>query len=303
MDPPRSPSRSDSDKSYAVLALFALALLWGYNWVQMKVGVQYASPFVFAALRTTLGGLSLFVPMLCLRRPLLPKAVSGTLLLGLLQSAGVYGFSTWALVSGGAGKTAILVYTMPFWTLILAWWLLGERVQRLQWVAIALSVGGLLLILEPLNLNGTIASKILALLAGLSWAGGAIVAKRLRQAVQLDLLSLTAWQTLFGAIPLILVAVAVPSAPIVWSPEFVIALVYNIIPGTAIAMLLWLYILSRLPASIAGLGTLMNPVVGVFAAWLQLGEKPGLLEAIGIALILVALGCNSIQAIKPQPQT
>lgn len=293
--------KQDSARGYAVWALFFLAVIWGYNWVQMKIAVEYASPFTFAALRMIFGSASLFAAMLWLRKPLWPKEISGTFWLGVLQSAGVYGLSSWALVSGGAGKTAVLVYTMPFWTLIFAWLMLGERLQRLQWGAIALSVAGLILILDPLNLRGTVLSNGLAILAGISWAAGAIVAKRLRQSVELDLLSLTTWQTVFGALPLIVVAIAVPSDPIVWSPEFIGALIYNVIPGTAIAMLLWLYILNHLSASTAGLGTLMNPVVGVFAAWLQLGERPLLMEAAGIVLILVALALNSLQAVKPQP--
>jgi len=37
--------------------------------------------------------------------------------------------------------------------------------------------------------------------------------------------------------------------------------------------LLWLYVLNRLSAGTAGLGVLLNPVIGVLAAWIQLGEK------------------------------
>ena len=201
----------------AIAALLVLAVLWGYNWVQMKIAVQYASPFVFAGLRIVLGAASLLLSLALLRKPIVPKEIPGTLLTGLLQISGMYGFATWALVSGGAGKTAVLVYVMPFWVLILAWLFLGERVKGMQWVAIAISVCGLLFILEPTNLNGTILSRVLALLSGLSWAGGVIVAKKLRQTVELDLLSFTAWQTVFGAIPLVLAAVLVPSTPIVWS--------------------------------------------------------------------------------------
>lgn len=282
----------------AIAALLVLALLWGYNWVQMKIAVQYASPFVFAGLRIVLGAASLLLSLALLRKPIVPKEIPGTLLTGLLQISGMYGFATWALVSGGAGKTAVLVYVMPFWVLILAWLFLGERVKGMQWVAIAISVCGLLFILEPTNLNGTILSKVLALLSGLSWAGGVIVAKKLRQTVELDLLSFTAWQTVFGAIPLVLAAVLVPSTPIVWSTPFIIALIYAVIPGTAIATLLWLYVLNCLPAGIAGLGLLMNPVIGVLAAWAQLGEQPGLMEVIGMGLIAIALLLNTMQAMR-----
>jgi len=284
----------------AIAALLVLAVLWGYNWVQMKIAVQYASPFVFAGLRIVLGAASLLLSLALLRKPIVPKEIPGTLLTGLLQISGMYGFATWALVSGGAGKTAVLVYVMPFWVLILAWLFLGERVKGMQWVAIAISVCGLLFILEPTNLNGTILSKVLALLSGLSWAGGVIVAKKLRQTVELDLLSFTAWQTVFGAIPLVLAAVLVPSTPIVWSTPFIIALIYAVIPGTAIATLLWLYVLNCLPAGIAGLGLLMNPVVGVLAAWAQLGEQPGFMEVIGMGLIAIALLLNTLQAMQSQ---
>lgn len=288
------------NRSTAIAALLVLALLWGYNWVQMKIAVQYASPFVFAGLRIVLGAASLLLSLALLRKPIVPKEIPGTLLTGLLQISGMYGFATWALVSGGAGKTAVLVYIMPFWVLILAWLFLGERVKGMQWVAIAISVCGLLFILEPTNLNGTILSKVLALLSGLSWAGGVIVAKKLRQTVELDLLSFTAWQTVFGAIPLVLAAVLVPSTPIVWSTPFIIALIYAVIPGTAIATLLWLYVLNCLPAGIAGLGLLMNPVVGVLAAWAQLGEQPGFMEVIGMGLIAIALLLNTLQAMQSQ---
>lgn len=285
----------------AVFALAGIALIWGYNWVQMKIAVQYAPPFTFATLRTVLGGVSLLIAMVALRKPLLPKEVPGTFLLGMFQTAGMYGLAMWALVSGGAGKTAVLVYTMPFWVLILAWLLLGERVRGFQWGAIGLSLVGLLLILEPHNLQGTIASKGLALLSGISWAGGAIVAKKLQKTVELDLLSVTAWQTLFGGIPLIVVMLSLPAQPIEWSPAFIGALLYNVIPGTAIAQLLWLYVLNNLPAGTAGLGTLMNPVLGVLFASAQLGERPTTPELAGMALIASGLVLVSLQSLRQSP--
>ncbi len=282
----------------AIAALLLLAVLWGCNWVQMKVAVQYSPPFVFAALRIALGALSLFLAMLWLRKPILPGEIRGTVFSGLLQIAGVYGLAMAALVSGGAGKTSVLVYMMPFWTVLLAWIFLQERVRGMQWLAIGLSFCGLIFILEPTNLDGTWLSKVLAILAGMSWGAGAIVAKRLRQTVELDLLSFTAWQMLFAAIPLTLIALVVPHGAIAWTPEFIFALVYNVLPGTAIATLLWLYVLNQLPAGTAGLGLLLNPVIAVFAAWIQLGEKPGLAEAIGMTLIAIALALNAIQAMQ-----
>ncbi|HET6655003.1 MAG TPA: DMT family transporter, partial [Gammaproteobacteria bacterium] len=79
-----------------------------------------------------------------------------------------------------------------------------------------------------------------------------------------------------------------------WSGYFIGALVYNALGATMIAWLLWLYILQRLPATISGLSSLIVPIIGVAAAWLQLGEQPNQAEGIGIILILVALGLLSL---------
>jgi drug/metabolite transporter (DMT)-like permease len=282
----------------AIWALLLLAAIWGYNWIQMKIAVQYASPFQFSAWRVALGGLALLAAMVWLRKPLRPKAIPETCLIGLLQTAGMYGLASWALVSGGAGKTSVLAYTMPFWTILFAWLLLGERVRGLQWWAIGLGLVGLLLILEPQQLGGTIGSKLLAILAGMSWAGGAVVTKRLRQRTQVDLVSLTTWQTVFAAVPLIAVVLLLPAEPIVWSTPFLIALAYNVIPGTAVAALLWMFVLDQLPAGTAGLGVLLNPAVAVLAAWLQLGEQPSSVETVGMVVLALALILNAVQAMR-----
>jgi drug/metabolite transporter (DMT)-like permease len=152
--------------------------------------------------------------------------------------------------------------------------------------------------LDPLNLKGTILSSALAILAGLSWAGGSI-AKKLQQKTKVDLLSLTTWQTLFGAIPLLIVMLLLPASTIEWSPAFIGALVYNVVPATAIPSVLWLYVLSRLSAGMSGLGMLLTPVLGVAFASLQLNEQPQVSELVGMALIigaLVLLSVNSLRA-------
>jgi drug/metabolite transporter (DMT)-like permease len=290
----------EHSKVSAILALIGLAIVWGYNWVVMKIAVRDAPPFDFAAMRTFCGAMSLFLVMMVLRRPLKPKAIPETALFGVLQVTGTIGLISWALVSGGAGKTAVLNYTMPFWGLLFAWFFLGETVKSRQWGSIGMALGGLVCILMPFSLSSDLLSKGLAITAGITWAISSIVAKRLQKRETVDLLSFTAWQMLFGSLPLIAIAIVLPSPPIQWTGSFITALLYNIIPGSAIAWLLWLHALNRLSAGVAGLGTLAVPVVGVLAAWLQLGEQPSLIEAIGMSLIAIALLLNSLSAVQPQ---
>lgn len=286
-----------------MIALIALAIIWGYNWVVMKIAVRDAPPFDFAAIRTFFGGLSLLLIMMALRKPLKPQAIVGTILCGVLQTSGVVGLITWALVSGGAGKTAVLNYTMPFWALILAWVFLNERLRGVQWLSVGLGLVGLGFVLMPLSLDGDLLSEALAIFAGISWAFSAIVLKKLNQDAEFDLLSFTTWQMLFGSVPLIVVAIALPTPPIQWTPSFIAALLYNILPGSAIAWLLWFYALNQLPTGVASLGTLAIPVVGVIAAWIQLNEVPSMTEWVGIILILVALILNSIPQQKEARDT
>lgn len=279
-------------------ALFLLSLIWGYNWVVMKEVMRYVDPFDFTAMRTLLGAGALFAVLVLTRRPLRPVALKGTLGLGLLQTAAFTALIQWALVGGGAGKTAVLVYTMPFWLLPLARLFLGERVRGAQWLAVGLALVGLVFIIEPWSARGDLPHTLLAVAAGLVWAVSAVWAKRLRAAVELDLLSLTAWQMLLGALALCVLAWILPSEPPRITPYFIGALVYNALFATGLAWLLWLYILDRLPAGLAGLSSLAVPAVGVLSGWVELGERPTLHETLGMVCIAVALGGISLLAMR-----
>ncbi len=156
-----------------------------------------------------------------------------------------------------------------------------------------LALAGLLLVLSPWQLQGTL-SSVLAVCGAVCWAASAVVVKRLQAKRHVDLLSLTTWQMLFGSLPLVALALLLPQQGPEWTGVFVLTLAYNVILGNAVAWLLWLYGLRRLPAGAAGLGTLLTPVIGVVAAWLQLGERPDVWEAAGMALIVGALAVVTV---------
>jgi drug/metabolite transporter (DMT)-like permease len=274
----------------AFAALFLLTLIWGYNWVVMKTAVQYASPFQFAALRTFLGAIMLFLVLVLTKRPLALKEFPTMLALGLLQTCGFTGLLIWALVSGGAGKTAVLSYTMPFWVMLFAWPMLGEKVQGWQWLAVVFALFGIVLIFDPLHIKGDGFSMFLALCSGISWAISAIVSKKLHQRrPELDLLNITAWPTLLGSIPIIILALILPAPPIQWTQTFWLTIIYSIFLSGSLAWVLWLYALQRLPAGVASMASMLAPVIGVTAAWIQLNERPSNIEFAGMFSIALAL--------------
>jgi len=172
--------------------------------------------------------------------------------------------------------------------LLMAWVVLGEKLRGFQWVAVGLALAGLVLILSPWRLEGK-TSDFLAVGGALFWAASAVYAKILRKRHEVDLLSLTAWQMLLGSIPLIIIAVTTWKTSPEWTGTFIAALLYVAIFGNALAWILWLYILNAFRAGTAGLATLLTPVIGISSAWIQLGERPGLFEGLGMIAIVGAL--------------
>jgi len=279
------------------LALAFLSMIWGYNWVVMKEGLRFCDPFVFAAIRVSLAAVFLFAILVWSKRSIRPRQVKLTILLGLLSTTFGLGLPMWALVSGGAGKTAILLYTMPFWVILLAWPILGEKMRGLEWLAVILAFTGLALMMDFHAVGVKLWSSIIAVVSGIAWAGSAIVTRIMRRSRKFDLLSVTTWQMIYGAGPLIIISLILPAPPIQWTPVFVVAMIYNVIFTSVIAFLLWFYILERVPAGMATMGTLATPVIAIVAAALQLGEIPSLRETAGIILILSGIGFLSAIAI------
>ena len=282
-------SSSQGGRWRLATALIVLSLAWGYTWVLAKQGLAYAPPFAFAAQRCVGGALALFLALKLLGRPLHLVAPGKTLGIALVNVAAFLTFQTWALVEGGAGKTAVLNYTMPIWTLLMAWPFLGERIRGVQWLAAACALAGLTLIIGPWSMQASLLSKLLGLMAAVSWAIGTILIKRLQSRCKVDLISLTAWQLLMGAVPLVLLAVVVPDRSTVWSAPYIGILAFTSIVSTALCWWLWIYILDRAPAWEASLSVLGTPVVALLSSRLLLGEEFRVIEVLGMLMIGVGL--------------
>lgn len=280
---------SRASERAAWIALPVLTVIWSLNWTVMKWALEFCGPFTFSAMRYVAATVVLFA-LMALRResfampPLLP-----TIVIGLMQTTAFQALVQWALVGGGAGKTALLAYTMPFWMVPLAWMWLREKPRAVQWACIAVAAIGLLFVIEPWHALGSVASTVLALAGGLAWAIGTVVSKRVFQRSRVGPLQLTAWQMLFGTVVLVAIALLVPERTVVWAPGLVGALAYNALLSSGIAWAMWLLIVQRLPTQVAGLTSLLVPIAGVLFAWGLLHERPDTAEWIGIGLIGTAL--------------
>jgi len=270
-----------------VAALVALVLVWGYSWVAMKIGLRYAHPFDFAALRVGIGALLLFAVVAARGRGLGLPSYRMVIVLGTVQVALFVVLSQFALMRAGPGKTSVLVFTMPFWMLIFARYFLHERMQGAQWIAVALAVVGLTLIVAPWELT-SLEGSLYAVAAGAVWAIAAVLSKK--WPTRADLLLFTAWQLLVGTLWLSALAWLHPHPPVRWTTEFVLALAFSTVLATAIGWWLWTYVLAHSSAGMAGINSLGIPVVAVGSSAIQLGERPPALELVGMITIAAALG-------------
>jgi len=272
-----------------VPAIGALWLIWSYNWIVVKEGLQFSGPFDFSALRCIFGSAVMFAVLKLSGKSLAPPPLGRCFLLGLFQTTGFLCFSSWALVEGAVGKSAVLIYTFPFWTLLFARIALGERIRGLQWLGVTLAAIGLLLLLEPWNAAGNQFSRVLAVLSGVSWAISTIVAKHWRSRDDFDLLRVTTWQLLLGGMVCSAIAVAVPARPVVWNGYFFLLIAASGIIATALGWMLWLHILQRLTAGVAGLGMMAVPALGVLFSRLHYGETFDRIEIAGMLMLAISL--------------
>ncbi|MGA9341348.1 MAG: EamA family transporter [Rhodanobacteraceae bacterium] len=273
----------------ALVALVVLTLIWSYNWIVMKQVLRYAGPFDFAALRYVFGTVVLFLVLVLRRESLAPPPLVQTALIGLAQTTGFQALVQLALVHGGAGKTALLAFTMPFWSVLLAWLLIAEKPSRRQGLSLVVAFAGLVLILEPWRGLGSAQSSALAIGGGACWAIGVVLSKRLFLRGGVTVLSLTAWQMLVGTLALVAIAIVAHEPAVQWSHYFIGALIYNGVLSSGLAWLMWSFIIERLPTPIASLSSLSIPICGVLLAWLLLGERPSWFERGGILLVAAAL--------------
>ena len=285
----------------ALWLLAVLTLVWGTNWPLFAYAVQEVSVWTFRAFALLAAGLTLLAVAHWRALPLaVPRTDLPTLLWASLAYLMVWNVaSAYAAVMLPSGQAAILGFTMPLWVALIAWAAWGQRPARRVGWALVLGAAAVGLLLWRALPTGTQvpAGFALGLLAGLGWAAGTMILKR--RPLTTPLLVATGWQLLMAGVPITLVALAtgeglreghwfVPS----WSSLLAIAYI-TWVPMT-VGNLAWFSIVGLLPAQIAGLSSVLVPVVAMLSgAWLRsepLGPVEGAAMACSAAALWLALG-------------
>jgi drug/metabolite transporter (DMT)-like permease len=268
----------------------------------MKIALDEIPPLSMRTLSAAFGSLTLLVICLVTRRSLrIPtaKAFGHLCAMSILNIVNFSLLSAFAQIAAATSRVAILVYTMPIWTVLLAWIVLGERPNRMQATAMILCVCGLSILVYPLTRTGVPMGLLLAFAASLSWAAGTVYVKWAR--LEADPTGIAAWQLTiaFFVIGACLLAFDGRLNLDRADAGALLATAFAGITGSGIAYAMWFAIVRRVPAATASLSLLGIPVVGVVSTLLILGERLTTTDAIGFALILAASACVLLTS---QPQ-
>jgi drug/metabolite transporter (DMT)-like permease len=280
--------------AYATLAL--LTLVWGFNWIVMKLALASAHPVVLNLQRTWLAVAVLFAALVVQRKPLMPTSWTAIAVTGFFQTTINFGATTMAVAGGGAGRSSVLVFTMPFWTLLIAWIALGERVRGVLWLAVAFAFAGMVLVVAPWDWGGDLTPKLWAVLSGFGWAAGTVCTKHFQRDRRIDMTNFMAWQMLAGVLPLTIVPLGMDLPSTRWSAMQALYLLYIGAVSTAGGFILWIAVLSRLPAGTASLNMFAIPVIALVTSMIVFGERLAANEWLGIAAIGVGLAILSWRA-------
>jgi drug/metabolite transporter (DMT)-like permease len=289
-NPPPAPARI-SGAGLIFLAITSVG--WGFNWPVTKFLIGELPPLTLRGLSGVVGAL-LLAALAILRRQSLyvPRAVRGRLLL-----AAILNVTLWMVLMGlalvylPASEAALIAYTMPVWASLMAWPVLGERPTLLRALALAMAFAGLASIMGG---NGISASEaklpgiLMALTGSVGFAVGTVLSKR--RPIHLPPLPGAAWQVGLGCFPVAIVGLMVETTHL----EKVTTLgwwllIYSIVGQFCIAYVAWFAALARLPASVAAIGTMAVPVIGVVASALALHEPLGAGQIAALAFTLAGV--------------
>lgn len=282
--------------AYALLAF--LTLIWSSNWIFIKWALVNADPVAFNAERAALAVVVLFAWLAATGDLRWPRAWWPIVVTGFFQTTVNFGATTMAIAGGGPGRASVLVFTMPFWTLLIAAPVLGERVRGTQWVAIGLALAGLTLVVAPWNWQGDLWARGYAVLSGFAWAAGSVALKYYERRVGLDATNFVAWQMAVGALPIVALPFALHVPATHWSVTQALLLVQVGAVATALGFLMWLAILRRLPAGTASLNMLAIPVLALVMSMIVFDERLAPREWAGIALIAAGLATIALRTLR-----
>ena len=270
----------------SVIGPMLFVFLWSTGFIAAKAGLEEAGPATFLFLRFSLVSVLMLclIPVLRPVWPASPGAWTHLVILGIMMQVIYFGGAWMAMSTGvGAGTAALVLSLQPVLTALLAGPVLGERLQRRQWLGLGLGITGVFMVVDhKLALGlGSIAGMIFCLGSLLGITAGTLYQKRFCPA--LDVFSGLFVQFITATV-IFLPLASLEGWKVTWSQQFLAALVWVAVLLSLVSVMLLTLMIRRHEASrITSLFFLVPPVTALIA-WLVLGETMGVVALAGMSL-------------------
>lgn len=287
----------------ALVLLIVLTLVWGTNWPLFAFAVKEISVWTFRAVAVSLAGVTLLAVARARGQSLaIPRQYWLSIGLGTCFYLVYWNIaSTYSAILIPSGQSAVLGFTMPLWSALISWLVLGERLSGRMLLGLLFGGAAVLLLMVPglaAYANAPLGFA-LGLSAGLGWAIGTLILKRGKVLVPATVL--TGWQLLITALPTTLGALwfgdgrwFMPS----WQTLVVVA--YIALVPMSIGNVAWFSIVGMLPVNVAGLSTIMVPMVAMVSGALVHGEPLGPTQWAAMLCCAVALSLVLLRPSGPK---
>ncbi|WP_313517478.1 EamA family transporter [Pseudomonas sp.] len=274
-----------------LLLALVVIIVWGLNFVVIKVGLHGLPPMLLGALRFILAA---FPAVFFIKRPQIP--LRWLLAYGLTISLGQFAFLFSAMHVGmPAGLASLVLQSQAFFTLFFAAAFLGERIRPANLLGLLVAAGGLILIGTEGDRSMTLAGFVLTIAAASMWAMGNIVTRKVGK---VNLVGLVVWGSLVPPLPFFALSwmlegpATIETALRGISLDSILALVYLAFGATILGYGLWSRLLSRYPTGQVAPFSLLVPVIGLSSsAWL-LGEHLSVMQVLGAVVVMLGLLIN-----------
>ena len=276
------------------VTLLLVALIWGVNYTVVKFGTTLVDPLAYNGVRVALAAVLLSAIVALGREPLPPtRIILALLALGVLGNGVYQVLFVEGIARTRASDAALFVAASPAFIAIIGQLRGVERIDRRAAVGIALSIGGIALVVLGTATGhegqASLLGDLLVLTGSLSWALYTVLLKPYTHDV--SGIQLSAFTMVGGAIPLVLVAwPAISSAAWRSVPSLGwVAVAYSGVFALVVAYYFWYRGVRVIGPTRTAMYSNLQPVIAVLVAWPMLGETPTVWQAVGAAAIIGGL--------------
>ncbi len=272
------------------LLAVVVVLIWGFNFVVIRWGVEDVHPMTMTLLRFLLTA----IPMVFLvKKPDIAMRYVATY--GVLFGTGVWGLANLAVFLGTpAGMASLLLQMSPFLTVFAAVVIFKETLKPKQITGVIIALLGFLAICIFKSDSMSYLSLGLMLMAAIFWTICNIIIKIAKPK---DVVSFTVWSSLFVPVPILLLSFiytllyGAEFSTLVQLPNLKgwISIIFQALVVTLFGYAVWTRLISEHGLAKVTPYSLLVPIAGLFFGWLLYGEVLSTIEIIGSGLVLLGL--------------